>query len=165
MPEASWGSLVIAGSAGKESQCRRPGSIPGSRRSPGGGHGNPLQYSCLENPHRQRSLAGCSPWGCKELDTTEQLSTVTHLLSLKELLVNLHHLVEESTLHQNGAGELKCMWNSRNLKTKPDFISELSVSTDLSNGWKYHTSFSHFTRSLFSPCSRRLLYLPQKVWF
>ena len=27
-----------------------PGSIPGSRRSPGGGHGNPLQYSCLENP-------------------------------------------------------------------------------------------------------------------
>ena len=27
-----------------------PGSIPGSRRSPGGGHGNPLKYSCLENP-------------------------------------------------------------------------------------------------------------------
>ena len=30
---------------------------------------------CLENPHGQRSLAGCSPWGRKELDTTEQLST------------------------------------------------------------------------------------------
>ena len=29
---------------------RDPGSMPGSRRSPGGGHGNPLQYSCLENP-------------------------------------------------------------------------------------------------------------------
>ena len=29
--------------------------------SPGGGHGNPLQYSCLENPYGQRSLAGCSP--------------------------------------------------------------------------------------------------------
>ena len=29
---------------------RDPGSIPGSGRSPGGGHGNPLQYSCLENP-------------------------------------------------------------------------------------------------------------------
>ena len=39
------------------------GSISGSGRSPGGGHGNPLQYSCLENPHGQRSLAGCSPWG------------------------------------------------------------------------------------------------------
>ena len=38
---------------------------------PGGGPGNPLQYSCLENPHGQRSLAGYSPWGCKELDPTE----------------------------------------------------------------------------------------------
>ena len=32
--------------------------IPGLGRSPGRGHGNPLQYSCLENPHGQRSLAG-----------------------------------------------------------------------------------------------------------
>ena len=38
--------------SGKESACdaENLGSIPGSRRSPGGGHGNPLQYSCLENP-------------------------------------------------------------------------------------------------------------------
>ena len=36
------------------------GSIPGSGRSPGGGHGNPLQYSCLENP-MERSLVGLSP--------------------------------------------------------------------------------------------------------
>ena len=35
--------------------------IPGLGRSPGGGHGNPLKYSCLENPHGQRSLAGYSP--------------------------------------------------------------------------------------------------------
>ena len=38
-------------------------SIPGLGRSPGGGHGNPLQYSCLENPHGQRSLVGYSAWG------------------------------------------------------------------------------------------------------
>ena len=40
------------GSAVKESACSAgdPGSITGSGRSPGGGHGNPLQYSCLENP-------------------------------------------------------------------------------------------------------------------
>jgi len=44
-------------------------------RSPGGGHGNPLQYSCLENLHGQRSLAGCTSWGLKESDMTEQLST------------------------------------------------------------------------------------------
>ena len=36
-------------------------------------HGNPLHYSCLENPHGQRSLVGYSPWGHKESDTTEQL--------------------------------------------------------------------------------------------
>ena len=46
-------------------------------RFPGGGHDNPLQYSCLENPHGQRSLVGYSPWGHKELDTTEQLSRHT----------------------------------------------------------------------------------------
>ena len=40
------------GSDGKESTCKMGdlGSIPRSGRSPGGGHGNPLQYSCLENP-------------------------------------------------------------------------------------------------------------------
>ena len=54
------------------------GSIPRLRRSPGGGHGTPLQYSCLENPHGQRSLVDHSPWGHKQSmgsDTTERLST------------------------------------------------------------------------------------------
>ena len=39
-------------SVGKESACNaeEPGSIPGTERSPGEGNGNPLQYSCLENP-------------------------------------------------------------------------------------------------------------------
>jgi len=51
------------GSDGKESACnsgdiRDPGSIPGSRRSPGEGNGNPLQYSCLENPMDR----GAWPW-------------------------------------------------------------------------------------------------------
>ena len=50
------------------------GLIPGLGGSAGGGHGTPLQYSCPENPHGQRSLAGYSPWGRKELDTTEQLN-------------------------------------------------------------------------------------------
>ena len=47
-------------------------SIPGSGRSPGGRHSNPLQYSSLENPmDREDWQAGYSPWGHKELDTTE----------------------------------------------------------------------------------------------
>ena len=52
--------------------------IPGLGRSLGGEHGNPLQYSCLESPNGQRSLVGYSPWGCKESDTTQQLSTAQH---------------------------------------------------------------------------------------
>ena len=65
------------GSDGKESAYNAEdlGSIPGLGRSPGGGHGNSLQYSCLENPHGQRSLAGCSPSSCKESDMTEWLNT------------------------------------------------------------------------------------------
>ena len=61
------------GSDGKESTCNMGdlGSIPGLERFPGGGHGNPLYYSCLENPHGQRSLVGYSPRGHKELETTE----------------------------------------------------------------------------------------------
>ena len=63
-------------SAGKGSACNAGdlGLIPGLGRSPGEGHGNPLQCSCLENPHGQRSLVGYSPWGRKESDTTERLS-------------------------------------------------------------------------------------------
>ena len=68
------------GSIGEESGCNAGdlGSIPGLGISPGGVHGNPLQYSCLKNPHGPGSLAGYSPWGYKELDTTEQLSTAQH---------------------------------------------------------------------------------------
>ena len=51
------------------------GSIPGLERCPGGGHGNPFWYSCLENPQGQMSLLGYSPWGCKESNVTERLST------------------------------------------------------------------------------------------
>ena len=64
-------------SDGKESACNvgDPGSISGLGRSLEGGQGNSFQYPCLENPHGQRSLAGCSAWGHKESDMTKQLST------------------------------------------------------------------------------------------
>ena len=66
-------AVLPGGSDGKESSCKAgdPNSIPRLGRSPGGVHGNPLQYSCLEDPHGQRSLVGYSPWGCKESDVTE----------------------------------------------------------------------------------------------
>ena len=60
------------GSDSKESACNvgDVDSVPGLGRSPAEGHDNPLQYSCLENPHGQRSLVGYSLWSGKESDTT-----------------------------------------------------------------------------------------------
>ena len=52
------------------------GSIPGLGGSPGEGNGNPLQYSCLENPMDGGTWLGYSPWGHKESDTTERLHSL-----------------------------------------------------------------------------------------
>ena len=54
--------------------------IPESGKSPGGGNGNPLQYSCQKS-REQRSLLGCGPWDHKELDPDEWLSAAQHMLS------------------------------------------------------------------------------------
>ena len=70
-----WGFL--GGASGKEPACpmqetQETHSIPGLKRSPGGGHGNPLQYSCLDNlSHGQRSLAGYRLRGHTKSDTSE----------------------------------------------------------------------------------------------
>ena len=77
----SWG--FSDGSRSKESTCNAgisgaAGLISGSERSPGGGNGNPLQHSCLEKPHGQRSLVGYSPKCHEESVTTEWLNTHTH---------------------------------------------------------------------------------------
>ena len=63
--------LVVKNSPANAGDIRDVSSIPGLRRSSGGGHGSPLQYSCLENFHRQKSLEGYSPWGHKDLAMTE----------------------------------------------------------------------------------------------
>ena len=54
--------------------AREDGLISGSGRSPGGGNGNPLQYSYLGNS-KDRGTWQASLWGHKESDMTEQLST------------------------------------------------------------------------------------------
>ena len=62
---ASHVAQVVRNLPANAGAVRDLGLIPGSERSLGGGHGNPLQYSCLEKSHGQRSLAGYSPWGHK----------------------------------------------------------------------------------------------------
>ena len=71
--------------SGKESACnagdaRDAGSIPGSERSSGGGNGNPLQYSCQENP-MDRATWWATVHGVVELHTTEHTHTHTHTKS------------------------------------------------------------------------------------
>ena len=73
---------------GKESSCNAGEagdavSIPGSDRSSGGGHGNPLQYSSLENPMGKRSLDGLCPQGQKESDMTEAIEHTSIYNTLK----------------------------------------------------------------------------------
>ena len=93
----SWIFPVGAGS--KEPVCNAgdtgdPDSVPRWRRFPGGGHGNPLQYSFLDNSQGQRSLLGHSSQSHKELDTTEE----TQHICMHPFLVVGH---VSSSLHQN----------------------------------------------------------------
>ena len=74
-------------SSGKESACNAgdPGLIPGSGRTHGGGHSNPLQYSCLENPPWTEEPGRLQSMGCKKSDMTEQL---THTMTLSSVSYN-----------------------------------------------------------------------------
>ena len=67
--------MVVKNLPANARDIRDEGSIPGSGRSPGGGHGNPLQYSCLENP-MDRGAWKDTICGVAELDTTEELDTL-----------------------------------------------------------------------------------------
>jgi len=63
-------ALVVKNPSASAGDVRDAGLIPGSGRSPGGGHGNPLQYSCLENP-MDRGARWTMVHRVSELDTTE----------------------------------------------------------------------------------------------
>ena len=66
-------ALVVKNSPSSVGDIRDMGLIPGWERSPGEGHGNPIQYSSLKNP-MEKTLAGYRRWGHKELDMTEPLT-------------------------------------------------------------------------------------------
>ena len=74
------------GSDGEEPACRAgdPGSIPRWGRSPGEGNGNPLQYSCRENPTTEEP-GGLHSMGGKELDATERL-TLPHTFTFSSVV-------------------------------------------------------------------------------
>ena len=69
---------MVKTSSATAGDTRDPGLIPGYGRSPGGGHGNPLHYSCLENPHGQKSLMVIVHRVKKSQTGLKQLSTHGH---------------------------------------------------------------------------------------
>ena len=79
---------------GRESACSAGDtrSISGLGRSPGGKHDNPLQYSCLKNPHGQRSLVGYSPWGAKSRTQLKRPSTLvpTYVHTVDDTDLNIY---------------------------------------------------------------------------
>ena len=70
---ASQVALVVKNLPANAGDAREVGSIPGSGRSPGEGNGNPLQYSCLENP-MDRGAWQATVHRVARIDMTEQLS-------------------------------------------------------------------------------------------
>ena len=79
------------GSDSKESACSAgdPDLIPGSRRSSGGGHGNPLQYFCRENSMEEEP-GGLQSWGRKESNMTEQLTLSLSAIYQHESVTRIH---------------------------------------------------------------------------
>ena len=63
------------------------GLTPESGKYPGGGHGNPLPYSCLESSMHKGALVGYSPWGRKKSYTTERLN-LSHFDCLSSFLLD-----------------------------------------------------------------------------
>ena len=86
-------------SDGKESACNAGdlGSIPGSGRSPGEENGNPFPGKF----HRQRSLAGYSLWGCRELDRTKQLTHTTSIHIFLATILSSFFVIKYSALILN----------------------------------------------------------------
>ena len=74
-------ALVVKNPSANAGDMRDMGLIPGSGRSPEEGHGNPLQYSCLENPMDRGELVGYGAQGHKESDTTE--ATYIYCITIK----------------------------------------------------------------------------------
>ena len=73
-PKGFPGSSVVKNSPANAGCSGDTFLIPGLGRFPGIGHGNPTPVSLPRESHGQRNLAGYSPWGRKELDTTQRLN-------------------------------------------------------------------------------------------
>ena len=143
---------MSGGSDGKESACNVEDLdlFPGLGISPGGGHSNPFQYSCMENSHGQRCLPGYRLWGHRESDTTKQLSTAQHMtlvvgLSYKGTITlrdvcSLYACFLESFLNHKWVLNLTLKWsedlNSHFLKRFTDCQQAHEKMVNITNHWR-----------------------------
>ena len=82
-------ALEVKNPSPNAGDIRDASSTPGSRRSPLEGNGNPLQYSCLENPMDRGARQGYSPWSSEESDTTEHARTTEVFWHLPKTCVDV----------------------------------------------------------------------------
>ena len=109
------------------------GSIPGLGRPPEGGHGNTLQYSCLENALGQRSLEGYRSWGDKESDTTKHTQFPDQGLNLEHCKWKCQIL---TTRHQ-GTPQ-KQSWKRRTKLTFSHWFQNYYKITLIKTVWYWH---------------------------
>ena len=107
--------LVVKNPPAHAGDIRNTGSIPGSGRSPGRGHGKPFQFSCMENPMDKRSLVGYSPQGHRESDKTEVTEhTHTHTHTLTHVLGRAHSVHARTCVRNlSGCTQSTCLVNQK----------------------------------------------------
>ena len=110
--------LVVKNPPANPGDIRDVGSIAVLGRSSGEGNGNPLQYSCLANPHRQRSLAGYSLRGCKESDMTEATQ--------HSIMTGIYHYIDRGVL---GVAKNQTQLKQLSTHLPPEIIAVASCTT------------------------------------
>ena len=128
------------------------GLIPGSEIFPGRGKGNPLQSSCLEKSHEQRSLVDYNPWVSKESNLTEWLSTHrAHILrDLKK---------QKATCQAGGLGCMKyemcyCLWLASCVLHDSHMLNKPEIE------WKPACNIVPWKLDVLCPCSNQELLWP-----
>ena len=139
--------------------------IPGLGRSTGGGwHSNPFQYSCLENT-TDRSAWWALPWGCKESDTTKQLSTSIQFSSVTQSYSTLcstprHQLLELTQTHLHWVGD--AIQPSHPLSSPSPLALDLSQHQDL---FQWVRFFSAGGQSIGASASASVLPMNIQDWY
>ena len=130
--KTSSGGLVVKNPSASAEDPREVGWIPGLGRSSRIRNGTPLHLFLSGKFHGQRSLVGCSLWGCKKLDTTEQLNTHVHKTSSHVTVSNKTHSVWDDTPHHLLSWTVDCRLTPHCslCKIHPQGSSRPSISQD-----------------------------------